>query len=172
MLAEMFRKDAETEPNCAPIGTPDYRRLAAEIASTLTLARSEFTSDANLDVVELELPTRIPIPSRQRGDSGGSSASGSDATPLLGATSRAPPPSPLALAVGTPVKAWSDSSPGSAVGLDTSSAGTGGGAAGKALPVLPRNSPLRRPDKPRGSSAASAGMSLTVASRPSCVLHP
>ena len=53
MLAEMFCKDAETEPNCKPIGTPDYRRLAAEIASTLTLARSEFTSDANLDVVEL-----------------------------------------------------------------------------------------------------------------------
>ena len=53
VLAVMFRKDAETEPNCKPIGTPHCLRLAEEIASTLTLARSEFTSDADLDVVEL-----------------------------------------------------------------------------------------------------------------------
>ena len=50
-------------------------------------------------VVELELPTRIPAPTRRRGNSGGSSASGSEATPLVGTTSRAPPPpSPLARA--------------------------------------------------------------------------
>ena len=43
MLAKMFRKDAETEPNCAPI------------------ARCEFTSDANLDVVELGNEANEPV---------------------------------------------------------------------------------------------------------------
>ena len=55
---------------------------------------------------ELELPTQIPISARARGDSGGS---GSDATPLLGAKSGPPPPSPLAGSLGAAWAATADS---------------------------------------------------------------